>query len=174
MILHFYDETSIVVRSVCEPSPKWPTARKVASSTVSVLACISFVAHCQITALMASFWFGCYHEGIMKENFFHSVPPTLDKLHQQQLLERVIHGHIYLSFWNVSLEVAQRFLTKRTYIMVSFFIRWFWVMPNGHDSILHTINLIGILPYCPAIVNLQIINSPICKRPFSTSVFSVW
>ena len=70
MLLRFYDEASKVVRSVCEQSPKWPTARKVASSTVGVLACISLVVHFQITALMASFWFWMLPWRHLERKFF--------------------------------------------------------------------------------------------------------
>ena len=47
------------------------------------------------------------------------------------------------------------------------------MVPYGHDSILHAINVMGVLSDFFAIVNLQFINQFVCQPPVSANAFSI-
>ena len=47
------------------------------------------------------------------------------------------------------------------------------MVPYGHDSILHAINVMGVLSDCFAIVNLQFIKQFVCQPPVSANAFSI-
>lgn len=127
---------------------KRSTARKVVRSTVGVLECIFLVAWCQMSPFGASFWF--------------SVPASRKKTIITQCFKCGV-SYISNCFWNwwlmiiipcplgnVSLKATTRFLTRRTEIMIRIFIRRLRLMLYGHHSILHTMNVMGVLSFKPS------------------------
>ena len=142
------------------PSLKCETARNTASSTVFKPEWVSFVAHCQIRALMALFWFWVppWRQGVRRFLSLRSSKGLIDGISNSPG-KRMAMLVISCSHGLIPLIATPGILSLWTKAIFRTVISWLGVMPYSHDSIFHVFNVVGVVSNCPLIADLKLVNS---------------